>query len=102
MKIRLTTDTGSLFAEVQSWAEANLAAKSIFKRNYWSDLYYFILFDDEQEAYGSIDLEPESFHKPHQNEIFTWHLKTFWSNSSKSERLSKDDRNYFTYLLTHL
>ena len=106
MKIRLTSSSGSLFAEVQTWHEANIAAKSIFKRQYWSDLYYFIEFDDNQEAYGSIDLEPASFHRPHQRELFTRHLKTFWGNCAKvkqpSSLISKEDVKYFKFLLTKL
>ena len=106
MKIRLTNSNGGLFAEVQTWQDANTAAKSIFKRQYWSDLYYFIEFDDSLEVYGSIDLEPASFHRPHQNELFTWHLKTFWGNCAKvtqpSPLISKDDIQYFKFLLTKL
>jgi len=105
MTIRLTDSNGNLFAQVQNWNNANLAAKSIFKRQYWSDLYYFIEFDDKHEAYGSIDLEPESFHKPHQKELFTWHLKTFWGNCSKAKPqtgLSADDITYFKFLLTKI
>jgi hypothetical protein len=106
MKIRLTDSNGSLFAEVCTWSDANVAAKSVFKRQKWSDLYYFIEFDDNQEAYGSIDLEPCEFHRPHQNELFTWHLKTFWGNCAKvkqpSPLISKDDIKYFQFLLTKL
>jgi len=105
MKIRLTTSTGSLFAEVETMEAANIAAKSIFKRNKWSDLYYFIEFDDNQEAYGSIDLEPASFHREHQNNLFTWHLKTFWSNCVKNVGkfgISEEDKNYFNFLLKKL
>ncbi len=106
MKIRLTDSKGSLFAEVQNWDDANVAAKSIFKRNYWSDLYYFIEFDDNQETYGSIDLEPKSFHRPHQNNLFTTHLHTFWSNCSKVKlphfQITSEDVAYFKFLLTKL
>jgi len=106
MKIRLTDSNGALFAQVNDWDSANIAVKSIFKRNYWSDLYYWIEFDDKQEAYGSIDLEPQSFHKPHQNNIFTHQLKTFWNNCSKQKPgnfgLNSEDIKYFKFLLTKL
>ncbi len=105
MEIRLTDSEGNKFAVVNNWDAANLAAKAVFKRNYWSDLYYFIEFDDKQEAYGSIDLEPQSFHKEHQSILFTWHLKTFWTNVSRSEPksyLSKDEIQYCKHLLNYL
>jgi hypothetical protein len=109
MKIRLTTDTGALFAEVTTWSEANTAARAVFKRNNWSDLYYFIEFDTKQETSGSIDLEPYSFHARQQREIFTTHLKTFWSNIKALERnkakiygISEDDQKFCAYLLTEL
>lgn len=106
MKIRLTDSNGNLFAEVSTWEAANIAAKSVFKRQKWSDLYYFIEFDDNQESYGSIDLEPSEFHRPHQSELFTWHLKTFWSNCAKvkqpSTLISSEDIKYFQFLLTKL
>jgi len=82
-KFILSNDMGHKFASVNSWEDANVAAKAIFKRQYWSNLYYEIFFDDGETISGVIDLEPESFHKPHQNQIFTWHLKTFWGNISK-------------------
>lgn len=105
MKIILSNSDGNKFATVQSWESANLAAKAVFKRNYWSDLYYDIFFDDNTQTCGSIDLEPSSFHKPHQNNIFTWHLKTFWTNVSKSEPktyLTQEDINFTKKLLTYL
>jgi hypothetical protein len=82
-EIVLTDSRGHKFATIKGWEDANVAAKAIFKRQNWSDLYYNITFNDGETISGSIDLEPESFHKPHQNEIFTWHLKTFWTNISK-------------------
>jgi len=106
MKITLTTSTGSLFAILNNWEDANLISKSIFKRNYYSDLYYKIEFADGQCINGSIDLEPQCFHKPHQNEIFTWHLKTFWTNISKVKlphfAIGENDIKLFTNLLTKL
>lgn len=105
MKITLSNSDGKLFATVSAWDLANLAARAIFKRNYWSDLYYHIIFDDGNEVAGSIDLEPYSFHAPKQKELFTQHLKTFWSNVSKSEPkpyLSEQDINYCKQLLKYL
>ena len=83
MKIILTSSIGTTFAKVDTFENANVAAKAIFKCNYWSDLYYDIFFDDGTQTAGSIDLEPQSFHKPHQQSIFTTHLKTWWGNISK-------------------
>ena len=106
MKITFTTSSGSLFAKVDNWNDANLITKSIFKRNYWSDLYYDIEFTDGQCINGSIDLEPQCFHRPHQNELFTWHLKTFWTNISNIKlphfAISENDVKLFTNLLTKL
>lgn len=105
MKIILSDSKGATFAKVTNWSDANTAAKAIFKRQYWSDLYYDILFDDGTQTGGSIDLEPESFHKPHQKELFTTHLKTFWSNVSKTTPkpyLTQKDINFCKTLLTYL
>ncbi len=106
MTIKLTTSTGNLFAIVNNWSDANLAAKSIFKRQYYSDLYYSIAFDDGESISGSIDLEPQSFHKGHQKTIFTTHLKTFWTNISKVKlphfQVTQEDKDYFSFLLTKL
>lgn len=96
MRITLTDSRGHKFASCASWEAANVAAKAIFKRQCWSDLYYLIE-TDELTVNGSIDLEPKSFHKPHQHKIFTWHLKTFWGNvarSSPSGILSQSDIDF--------
>lgn len=109
MKIRLTDSEGKLFSEVTTWTEANAAARAIFKRQNWSDIYYFIEFDSQQETHGSIDLEPQTFHTRHQREIFTKHLKTFWTNCSNVDIIKKpwygitaEDQEFFKYLLTEL
>lgn len=105
MKIILSNSDGKTFAVVYNWSAANVASKAIFKRQYWSDLYYDITFDDGTHTSGSIDLEPECFHKSHQNEIFTWHLETFWSNVSKSTPLpylKQSDIDYAKRLLINL
>lgn len=109
MEIRLTDSDGNSFAVVHSWDAANLAAKAVFKRQNWSDLYYYIEFDDKQEVHGSIDLEPASFHRPHQNNIFTWHLRTFWTNISKVDparwpiySLTEEDIQFFKHALNYL
>lgn len=105
MKIILFDSQGNTFASVTTWDAANVAAKAVFKRQNWSDLYYDIFFDDGTQTGGSIDLEPESFHKPHQSQIFTWHLKTFWTNVSKSKPLpylSQSDIDFCKTLLNYL
>lgn len=110
MKILLSSSTGSKFAEVDNFTNANVAAKAVFKCNYWSDLYYDILFDDGTQTAGSIDLEPQSFHKPHQNIIFTNHLKTWWGNVSRitpneygfMKGFTQEDIDFCKKLLTYL
>lgn len=105
MTITLTDSRKHLFAQVNNWDEANIAARSVFKRKYWSDLYYSIKFDDGNEVDGSIDLEPYSFHARQQRELFTKHLKTFWGNISKSAgkySITHEDAEWAAKLLTHL
>lgn len=106
MKIILSDDRGHKFATVTTWDKANEAVKAIFRRNRWSDLIYDIFFDDGTQTGGNIDLEPQSFHKPHQNEIFTTHLKTFWGNISKQQpgtwALTADDIQFCKNLLNYL
>ena len=106
MRIQLTDSKGNLFAMLSNWDDANLAAKSIFKRDYWSDLYYSITFEDGESINGSIDLEPKSYHKPHQNNIILNHLKTYWGNISRLNSpqfgITKNDIKYFKGLLNRL
>lgn len=106
MKIILSDYNGSKFATVTTWEKANEAAKAIYRRNRWSDLIYDIFFDDGTQTAGSIDLEPHSFHKPHQNQIFTTHLRTFWGNVSKQQPgkygLTADDIQFCKTLLNYL
>jgi hypothetical protein len=108
MIIRLTDSRGSLFAEVSSFEAANVAAKAVWRRNNWSDIHYFIEFDDLQECHGSIDIEPHDFFAPNCSQIITWHLKTFWGNMVKHGlnkhpyAINSEDINYFKFLLTKL
>jgi len=106
MNIKLTTTDGRLFANVDNWNDANIAAKSIFKRQYYSDLCYDITFDDGTQVNGSIDLEPQCFHKGHQNTIITTHLKTFWTNITEVKlphfQITESDIKHFAFLLTKL
>jgi hypothetical protein len=109
MEIRLTDSRGNLFAQVTTWEDANAAARAVFKRQTWSDIYYFIEFNSKQETHGSIDIEPHSFHTRHQREIFTKHLKTFWGNlanldpqKAKIYGVNEEDKRFFKYLLTEL
>lgn len=106
MKIILSNSDGKLFTTATSWSQANQAARAIFKRNFWSDLIYYIIFDDGKETAGSIDLEPASFHTRHQREIVTTHLQTFWGNVSKQKPgkygLTEEDINFTKGLLNYL
>lgn len=106
MKIILSDSTGKKFTTLAEWEAANVAAKAIFKKQYWSDLYYEIFFNDGTEVTGSIDLEPKSFHDPHINKIFTNHLQTFWGNISKLQQpkygLTSADIDFCKTLLTYI
>ena len=106
MKITLSNSDKKVFTTVTSWESANIAAKAIIKRNKWSDIKYSIVFDTGEEANGSIDLEPRSFHKPYLNCIVTKHLKTWWNNISRLQApkfgFTQTDIDYCKSLLTHL
>lgn len=108
MTIHLSTNQGDKFTTVKSWEEANQAARAIFKRDNWSDLVYQIVFDDGIKTAGSIDLEPSSFHTRHQREIFTNHMRTFWSNVAKLKPqtapyfVTQEDIDFTKSLLTYL
>lgn len=82
MIITLTTTDGSKFATFATFEEANHAARYIYRRRY-SDILYSITLPNGEEAAGSIDLEPHSFHAGHQRKIITNHIRTFWGNVSK-------------------
>ena len=84
MKILITDSENKIFANVQSFDLANIAAKAILKKGY-SDLYYHITFNNGINYNGSIDLEPKSFHQDHINNIFLNHLKTYWGNVSRAD-----------------
>lgn len=108
MQIILSNSDGHKFTTARSWDEANQAARAIFKRNFWSDLYYQIIFDDGKETAGSIDLEPASYHTRHQREIVTNHMRTFWGNVAKLAPnkapyfYSEEDINFTKGLLNYL
>ena len=106
MKIILSDSRDNIFTHAGSWEDANIACKAIFKRQNYSDIYYAITFDDGREIGGAIDIEPESFHKPHQSTIFTWHLKTWWTNISRlpapKYSLTQADIDECKVLLTYL
>jgi hypothetical protein len=107
MKIILTSSDGNLFATVETWQQANEVARAIFRRNYWSDLYYEIHLGEKTEVTGSIDLEPASFHTRHQKTLFTTHLRTFWGNISKQKPpykygLNDAEVKHFAALLYYL
>jgi hypothetical protein len=105
MQIFITGSQGENFGVFTSWDNANIATRAIFKRQNWSDISYHIKFDNKEQTWGSIDLEPHSFHARNQHNIFTKHMKTFWTNVSKSENnflLNEDTKKYFQSLLKHL
>lgn len=107
IKIELTSSTRTKFATVTNWEDANIATKSIFKRGYWSDVYYTLYFKHEPIISGSIDLEPHSFHAPHCNTIITTHLHKFWTNISNADSLrypfiKESDKAIYKRLLSFL
>ncbi len=107
MKIQLTDFNGNIFAEANNWNDTNIAVKAIFKRRYWSNVYYNLKLDGFTKVYGQIDLEPRSFWERRQNTIVTEHLKTFWTNISKlspgnPHGITKEEIESFTRLLKFL
>lgn len=82
MTITLLNSNNRIFAVACSWEMANRLAKKFFIKNLGSDLYYAIDLGAEQAA-GSIDLEPRSFHEGHKDSIITTHLATWWGNIAK-------------------
>lgn len=105
MRIIMTTDHPiSNFLEVNSWELANVGLKSIWRKQKYSDVRYTIHFDDGEEISGTIDMEPHSHFAPVCNEIFTWHLKTLWTNVSKSTKsyITQEDKEECKQLLTYL
>jgi hypothetical protein len=105
LQITLTSSREGLFVKTDNFQDANIALKAILRRKKYSDVYYHIQ-DNNVDQIGSIDLEPESFHKPHQNRILSNHLLTFWTNISKMDKpkpgFTKSDIQYFTRLLNYL
>lgn len=109
MIIRLTDSRGNLFTQVNSFESANIAARAIWKKNNWSDIHYFIEFNDLQEVFGSIDIEPKEFFSRSQKNIITTHLKTFWNNiinatpeKKRIYKISNDDILFFKHVLKQL
>ena len=92
--IKLKSIDGGLFIDTNSMSSANMALYGIWKRQNWSDVFYEITFEDGEKIEGSIDLEPHSFHKGHENNILTWHINTFWNNiaNTNAPYISKDDK----------
>lgn len=68
------TNQGRTFTTFEA---ANLYCRGLLGR--CSDLTYSIQ-DGGFERYGTIDLEPVSFHTRHKSAILTRHLKTYASN----------------------
>lgn len=107
MQIILNSTFNTCFASVNSWEQANTAARAIWKRNKYSDIAYKITFDDGETASGTIDIEPKSHFAPVNRNILTWHLKTFWTNISKADRtrypyVSEEEQEYFKKMLNYL
>jgi hypothetical protein len=95
-KIVLSSSDGKVFVDTTSVDKANEGLKGVWKRKRYSDVYYDITFDDGFELSGSIDLEPHSFHKGHEDKILTWHLNTFWNNVARSDKgyISQEHKDY--------
>lgn len=102
LSITLTSSNQGVFIKTDNFKDANIALKAILRRKYYSDVYYHIKAIDMDQS-GSIDMEPEMFHKPHQDRILSNHLLTFWTNISQLDKpkmgFSQLDIEYFTKLL---
>lgn len=94
INVTLTTDYNTTFGAFTGYEQADDGARAIFKRQYWSDIYYLIEIDGREIWAGSIDLEPASFHRPHQRQIITNHIRTFLGN------LQRQPLNKFPCYLT--
>jgi hypothetical protein len=64
-----------------SFSAANEYARFLLGR--YSDLS-FLIEEGNFRRTGTIDLEPVSFHRPHQNRIITAHLRTLCINCLKA------------------
>lgn len=85
MKTTLTTSDNKILVSNATPEQANVALKSIHRRNRHSDIYYHIQFNNGQHVTGSIDMEPRSFHQPHKDTILTTHILTYWGNVAKAD-----------------
>lgn len=81
-RIILSDDRKKVLVDTTSMAQANEVLYGISNSNKYSYIFYAIRFEDGKEISGSIDLEPHSFHKPHEKKILTWHLLTYYKNVS--------------------
>lgn len=77
------TNQGRTFSTFEA---ANLYCRGLLGR--CSDIAYTIR-DGGFERYGTIDMEPVSFHARHKGRIFTAHLQTFGRNVLRSISANK-------------
>jgi hypothetical protein len=83
MKITLTTSQGKTLIKEGTPDQADAALRSIYKRDKHSDIYYSMEIGSETVT-GSIDMEPKSFHAPHNRKIFTNHVRTYFGNVARA------------------
>lgn len=104
MKVSLTDSQNNNLGILSNWEDADAALRRIFSLQKYSDVYYHLEVE-ELSAKGSIDLEPASFHEGWKNNIFTCHLRTYWTNVSKLENhflLTQEDIEFAKELIKHI
>lgn len=83
--IKITLQVDSVARLCNGFEQANEMAAMIFKTGMFSDLDYHIQ-DGSFTWSGRIDLEPSCFHRPHRDQIITWHLRTMCLNIAKCDK----------------
>jgi len=78
-----TRDAKLELTPMKNFLEANYKAHQIWKTKRFSDAAYHIQYSDGEVFSGTIDLEPQDFHQPHNRRILSNHLTTLWSNVAK-------------------
>lgn len=104
MKVSLTDSQNNNLGILSNWEDADAALKRIFQLQKYSDVYYHLEVE-ELSVKGSIDLEPASFHQGWIHNIFTCHLRTYWTNVSKVEKhfmITQDDIDFAKELIKHI
>jgi uncharacterized protein YqiB (DUF1249 family) len=65
-----------------AWSGADLFVKGLIGK--FSDVYYKIIWNDDETIEGSVDLEPADFYTRKEN-ILSGHVNTYFTNLSKTQ-----------------